>query len=347
MISIIIPVRRLNNYVNEAIPHYLNMGYSNFECIFLPDYIKDEDINNLELELKKVKTFNDGFCEYSSNLDKRIRIIETGIVTPGKKRDLALRYSKGDVYAFIDDDAYPCKEWLNNALTILEDETIGGVGGPAITAKTENIYEMASGKVFESFMCNGVFKYRYLPTTRKDVDDIPSVNLIVKKDIFEKVGGFDCNYYPGEDTKLCMKIINEGKRLVYDPCILVYHHRRPLFVKHIKQIANYAKHRGYFAKSHFRTSLKFSYFIPSLFIICLILGIIACLLISPLWNLYIFIIGLYIVLVLCSLKSCLYEYKNIINNLKLLLISFIGVFITHVCYGVCFIKGLFVKDLDK
>lgn len=346
MISIIIPVRQINSYIYESITHFLELDYSDFEVIVYPDYINDEDIVKKEFELKLIKKFKNNLHEYQLHLDSRFRFIETGEIAPGEKRDLTLLHAKGEYFAFIDDDAYPRSDWLISALKILEDETIGGVGGPAITAESEDIFTIAGGKVYESYLCSGGLTYRYVAGTRKDVDDIPSVNLIVKKDVFKKVGGFNSKYYPGEDTKLCLKIVNLGKRIVYDPDTLVYHHRRPLYVKHLKQVQKYALTRGIFVKKYPQTSLRFVYFVPSLFVMGLLFGPIICMIIPSLWVLYCGVILLYFLLALHSLKSCLNTKKNIIFNLELLVISFFGILTTHIIYGIYFIKGL-LKDVAE
>lgn len=133
---------------------------------------------------------------------------------------MALQYARGEIFAFIDDDAYPREDWLKNAIHYFDDPEVGAVGGPAVTAPGDNVWQQASGKVYESFLCSGGYTYRYIPQAEREVDDLPSVNLIVRKDIFELIGGYDSNYYPGEDTKLCLDIVQKaGKK---DPIFTGY-----------------------------------------------------------------------------------------------------------------------------
>ena len=188
-------------------------------------------------------------------------------------------------------------------------------------------------------MCSGKYTYRYIPGKAKEDDDIPSVNLIVKREVFEQIGGYDSNYYPGEDTKLCMDIVNTGKKLIYDPNVLVYHHRRALFKGHLKQITNYAKHRGFFAKKLPQTSLRFTYFLPTLFDIGLFGGLIVCPLIPVLWYIYTTVLTIYLILCAVSLRKC--------NSIKLFILSLLGIISTHVSYGIFFVKGLLSKELER
>ncbi len=320
-ISIIVPVKEINGYIREAVPYHMALDYPNYELIIFPDEVSDDVLSESIFD------------------DDRIRIIPSGPTGPAQKRDMAMEYATGDIFAFTDDDAYPRTDWLKKAAALLEREDVGAVGGPAVTEPNDPILYQGSGRVLESFMCSGGYTYRFIPGRAKEDDDIPSVNLIVKREVFEQIGGYDSNYYPGEDTKLCMDIVNTGKKLLYDPDILVYHHRRKLFKGHLKQITNYAKHRGYFAKALPQTSLRFHYFIPTLFDIGLFGGLIVCPILPKLWYVYGATIFFYLVLCLLSLRGC--------KNIKLLMLSLLGIFATHISYGLFFVKGLCSKELER
>ncbi len=320
-VSIIVPVKAINNYVREAVPYHMRLDYDDFELIIFPDEVSDEELNDPLFA------------------DERIKIIPSGKTGPAEKRDMSMKYATGEIFAFTDDDAYPRRDWLKNAVRLLERDEVGAVGGPAITEPNDPLLFQGSGRVLESFMCSGKYTYRYIPGDAREDDDIPSVNLIVKREVFEQVGGYDSNFYPGEDTKLCMDIVNTGKKLLYDPDILVYHHRRSLFKGHLKQITNYAKHRGYFAKKLPQTSLRIHYFIPTMFDVGLIGGLILCPIFPILWFVYISVLLLYLILLIYSLRKC--------KGFKLLLLSFLGIFATHVSYGIFFVKGLLSKELER
>lgn len=315
-VSIIIPVKEINDYVREAIPHHMELDYPDFEVLIFPDEPTEE-------------TF-----PYEN-----VKIIPSGKVGPAEKRDLAMQYASGDYFAFTDDDAWPRKDWLKNAMVELQRDEVGAVGGPAVTAPNDSIMQQASGKVYESFLCSGGYTYRYLPGKKKEDDDLPSVNLIVKREVFESVNGYDSTYYPGEDTKLCMDIVNLGKKIIYDPEVLVYHHRRYMFKGHLKQATNYAKHRGYFAKALPQTSFRFVYFVPTLFTIGLFGGPILCAFFPMLWWIYGGVLAIYFILAAYSLRTC--------KSIKLFWISMAGIFATHVGYGVNFVRGLCSKELIR
>lgn len=311
-ISIIIPVKEINDYIRQAMKHYARLNYDNYEILIFPDSPSEEHFPNT-------------------------KIIPSGKVGPADKRDMALQYAEGDVFAFIDDDAYPQEDWLKNAVDYFEDPQIGAVGGPAVTAPEDDAWQQASGKVYESFLCSGGYTYRYLPKAEREVDDLPSVNLIVRRDVFEQIGGYDSDYYPGEDTKLCLDIVESGKKIIYSPEVLVYHHRRRMFKQHLKQATNYAKHRGYFAKALPKTSCKPAYFIPSLFVLGLVIGPLLSCVIPILWYFYFMVIVLYLFLLMASIRK--------VSSFKVWILTFLGIIATHIGYGVMFIRGLCSKEL--
>ena len=266
-----------------------------------------------------------------------IHIIPTGPVNPAQKRDEALNYAKGEILAFIDDDAYPRKDWLKNAVNNFADPFVAAVGGPAITPGSDNARQKASGLVYSSFLVSGEYVYRYLPKKRIEVDDCPSCNFLIRRSVMQELGGFNTNFWPGEDTKLCLDITKKlGRKIIYDPSVLVYHHRRPLFMPHAKQVVNYALHRGYFVKRYPETSLRLPYFIPTLFFLSIITGGIFSVFLVPIRIIYLLGLILYFSLVFAFSVSKELRFIPYVSS---------GIILTHITYGLYFLKGLLSKKL--
>ncbi len=314
-VSIIIPVKEVNPYIRESMPHILGLDYRDFEVIIFPDSESGESF-------------------------PKTRIIPTGPVGPAEKRDLALKYAKGGILAFLDDDAYPRRDWLKKAVRHFRNRDVAAVGGPAVTPEHDSIWQKASGRVFSSWLASGRNGYRYEPQQGREVDDFPTVNLIVRKSHFEQAGGFDTAFWPGEDTKLCLDITRKlGKKIIYDPDVFVFHHRRPLFIEHLKQVGRYAFHRGYFAKVLPETSLRLTYFVPSLFVLLLALGGPISLLNNSFMPVYLGILALYFLLLASeTVNISLKEKDPIVGAL-----SAPGIFFTHLVYGLRFMQGLASK----
>ena len=315
-VSIIIAVKTWAKNLEECVNKCLGLDYPDFEIIILPDG-----------ELKDAPR------------DSRIRVIPTGEVSPGKKRDMALAYARGNILAFIDDDAYPRTDWLKNAVKNFMDQDIAAVGGPAITAEKDNLRQQASGRVFASALVSGGHSRRYIPRKKTRIDDYPSCNLLVRKTIMQQIGGFDTSFWPGEDTLLCLEITRTlGKKIVYDPEVIAWHHRRPLFIPHLKQVASYASHRGYFTKKYPHTSRKFTYYLPSLLLTALSLGLILAFFFPPLRIVYLSGVTLYLFAVFAFSFS---------GGARLLPMTVSGTILTHLVYGFYFIKGLLSRRLKE
>ena len=182
---------------------------------------------------------------------------------PGEKRDVGMRAGSGDYFAFIDDDAVPRADWLTNAIRIFDDQTIGAVAGPGVTPAGSGWAERAGGAFYESWLGSGPYRYRFRPGRQRDVDDYPAYNLIVRRSAAEHVNGWGTGFYGGEDTVICLALVEAGWRIVYDPNVVVFHQRRPVWRKHLAQVGNVGRHRGYFAKAYPQTSLRPSYFLPT------------------------------------------------------------------------------------
>ena len=76
--------------------------------------------------------------------------------------------------------------------------------------------------MYDNILVSGNYRYRYRAGgVRRDVDDYPSCNLLVRKTILDKIGGYRTDFWPGEDTLLCKDIVDRGKRIVYDPWVVV------------------------------------------------------------------------------------------------------------------------------
>ena len=270
-----------------------------------------------------------------------LSVISTGKVRPAEKRNAGIAAAKGDVVAFIDDDAYPDARWLENAVKYFSDPAIGGVGGPGVTPPGDGFLARAGGRVYENVLVSGGYRYRYLGgRVRRDVDDYPSCNLLVRADVLRTIRGYRTDFWPGEDTLLCEDIVyGQGKRLVYDPWAIVYHHRRRLFGPHLRQLGRYAFHRGYFVKKSPKTSFKLSYFIPSLFVLGLVAGGIAVGATATLhgtwvdvlrWT-YFGVTGFYAAATLVT---------SFALNPAMWLVTWLGVVASHIWYGIRFVFGL-------
>ncbi|MDY6964409.1 MAG: glycosyltransferase [Halobacteriota archaeon] len=310
-VSIIIPFKEYNGYVGRCIEGCKNQDYQDYEIILLPD----NPIKEIE----------------------GVRIIPTGPETPGKKRNIGVEQAKGVFCAFIDDDAYPRSDWLHNAIKCFSDPEVAAMGGPGITPKEDSMMQRASGYILSSFMVGGLSS-RYDVKKARNSDDIHSCNFIARRSVVEEVK-WDEKYWPGEDTLMCLGIKKLGKKMLEDPDVVIYHHRRPLFLPHLRQLSRFGMHRGFFAKKYPETSLRPTYFAPSLLILFLVFGAIFSYFIPVLRIPFLSILSIYLILAFVT--------AILTRDVKMILPVWIGTILTHLTYGIYFLIGLSKKELVR
>jgi GT2 family glycosyltransferase len=318
--SFVIPVKEVNTYIRDLMPKIAAFKRDDFEVLIYPDVATDDRW-------------------------PKIRQIETGNLDPAGKRNLALRDAQGEILIFIDDDAYPESNFLEVLDKDFESPNIVAVGGPAMTPAESNFRQKVSGAIFLSHLSGG-FPERYRPLGKKRfVTDWPTVNLSIRKSIFQELGGFQCRYWPGEDTFLCYDLlIKKNLKVLYDPGLIVYHHRRESLKQHLHQISAYGLHRGYFVKKFTRTSLNWRYFMPSLLILFIAIGAVASLFSRTIFLFYLFGWGVYLV----ALGNAFYDIYHYEKSFSVTAVASYYIFLTHIFYGVRFMQGLLVtKDLKS
>lgn len=321
LFSIIIPVKSINDYVRETVPHIQRLADPHWELMVIPN---EEEPN-----------------EWSE--DGRVRVYPSGRVGPAAKRDLGAAQALGEILVFLDDDSYPAEDLLIIAERYFADPSIVALGGPAITPPDDGFWQRVSGAVFLSKFSGGAPE-RYVPIGKaRPVQDWPSVNLMVRKSDFLAIGGFDSPYWPGEDTKLCLDLIQKtGKTILYVPEMRVWHHRRAGLGAHLRQVGGYGLHRGYFAKKYPQTSCRPIYFAPSMFLVfsaatltSTVIQIVPDQIFLLGWSLY------SIALLLCWTDIRKYE-SGIVAAAALAYVP-----LTHLAYGLRFIQGIFTINLNS
>jgi glycosyltransferase involved in cell wall biosynthesis len=270
---------------------------------------------------------------------ERVREIPTGRVRPAEKRNMGIKAAGGTVVAFLDDDTMPVADWLSHAAVYFGDQAIAAVGGPATTPPSDPFLARLGGMVYSNPAVSGSYRYRYEPDRVRQVDDFPSCNLLVRREVLERTGGFRTDFWPGEDTYLCMDIVHRLKfRIVYDPRVHVLHHRRRLFLPHLRQIGRYALHRGYFARRFPRTSRRLSYFVPTIFVAGLVFGGLAAFLAPALRPFYAAGVTVYAAITLAAAVS---------RNPAAWILLWLGIALTHVVYGIRFLAGFLTARLPS
>ncbi|PIV08980.1 hypothetical protein COS31_02640 [Candidatus Roizmanbacteria bacterium CG02_land_8_20_14_3_00_36_15] len=335
LFSIIIPTRQINDFLLlENLPALNRQTWRNFEVIVLP--------NNLPLDYSTLLT-----CY------PWLKIIPTGKISrPAEKRDIGVEKATGEIIVFIDDDAYPEKNWLKNATYLFKTKRFSVLCGPGILPAAANFWERVFDQILVSWIGSGNYCYRFIPMKERFVDDYPSMNFFIKKQVFKKLGGFNSDYWPGEDSKLCEDLVYKRKeKILYSPKLVVYHHRRNNLIAYLKQHANYGFHRGAFFAHGDRNSRRVSYLIPTLFIFYLFFFLLFIIyyLLFRIGFLTSYFLILAFPLLIYSILNFLLIIQSFVNTKKIIvsLVVFPVLFLTHLTYGIIFVKGFFVGKVKK
>jgi GT2 family glycosyltransferase len=329
-VSVIIALHTCSERFLKDFSNFRNLDYPDFEILVVVDEpTLNESSNPRSTSLKRLKKPN------------YVTIIPTSkeLTGPGEKRDVGIENATGEICAFIDDDAYPRPDWLRSAVPFFNNSEVAAIGGPGVTPPEDSLLAQASGVVYTSPLGSGRTLHRFTPRKPREVDDFPAFNLLVRTEVLKQIGGFSTSYYGGEDTKLCLEIIRSGKKILYRPEVVVFHHRRSLFFDHLRQIANVGVHRGYFAKTYPETSRRLFYFLPSIVVVILFLGAMLSIFSSLITAILVLSLGCYFGFAFVSAMPA--------SRLDVALLGAAGIMLTHIVYGCAFIRGLTLKHLDK
>lgn len=247
MFSIIIPFQNDNKLLRKNLSYLHKIDDLDFEIIL----ISDTEINLDQYKKKNINILN--------------KILFGG--TPPKKRDYGSKFAKYEYLYFMDDDSFISNEWITSIVHIISKKIDIAVG-PGLTPNDDSIFSKNIANFYYSKLLS-LFPERFLPIKKIFyVDDWPSVNFLIKKNVFKKINGFDTDIWPGEDTYLCKKIREKKFMIQYFYQLSIYHYRRSDPIKAIRQIFRYGLHRGLlFLNLGFAYQKKFYLFIISFFLI--------------------------------------------------------------------------------
>ena len=158
--------------------------------------------------------------------------------------------------------------------------------------------------------------------------------------MLEATGGFASTFYGGEDTKVCLAIVGMGRRIVYDPEVVVYHHRRALFTGHIRQVYNVGVHRGFFVKRFPETSRRALYFLPSAGLVAGLISITAAAAWPPLRP---FVAVVAVTWMVLAFGSAWLASRDVV----VAAVASLGITATRLAYGLAFFRGLALRDLER
>ena len=204
-ISVVIPLYNKERAVVDTIQSVLNQTIAPCEIIIVDDGSTDNSLN-------VVRSFVNSF-----NQSSNIKIIhkENGGVSSARNR--GIKEAKGDYIALLDGDDLWEPTFLEEQLKLIHDfpdAAIWGVGIAIIKGGMCYKWQQGMGDDFRGYVEN------YFGTKHNDL--FCSSSVVIRKEVFEKVGYFDERISSSEDLDMWYRIILKYPVVFYDKVLVYY-----------------------------------------------------------------------------------------------------------------------------
>ncbi|MFA4817781.1 MAG: glycosyltransferase family 2 protein [Parcubacteria group bacterium] len=185
------------------------------------------------------------------------RLINTGKnIGFGAACNLGARMAQGEILCFLNPDTEIVSENILNLLSEFEKDKKLAIVGPRLVRENGKTQWWCAGEEFTLWRLIknniGLIDSKKIWESQKDVaaDWVSGAALFVKKEIFEKVEGFDEDFFMYfEDIDLCRRARQLGYKVLYFPKFTIKHFGGKSFLDKKTQKAYYYKsQRRYFRK---------------------------------------------------------------------------------------------------
>jgi glycosyltransferase involved in cell wall biosynthesis len=194
-----------------------------------------------------------------------VRVLVTGALSRGDKLDPASEGASGELLAFIDEAVTLTPGWQHRVCELFSDPKVGAAGGPHLLPPRVTTGQRAAGLVLSSVFGSGPLAYRFKRAPPREVKEMPTTNMVVRRSAFEAVGGFQSPSPLGDDARLCYKLrALLGLRVIYDPGLAVEAPPPPLERPFLSMLTQWGRTRGDLARRLPETSRSLPYQLPAL-----------------------------------------------------------------------------------
>lgn len=165
---------------------------------------------------------------FEGRLPIRLLVQSNGGLASARNRGAAA--ATGDVLVFMDDDIFPCPEFLATHIAVHEREAdlvaLGSLPHPDDLPRTPFLRYLERLRHYDLFLRYGSAERIPLPPLNG--------NSSIRLEHFRNAGGYDASFssYGGEDTEMGYRLLRRGLRFVYAPEARGWHY-------HVKDYAAY------------------------------------------------------------------------------------------------------------
>lgn len=322
--------------------NFLTMNFS----FIIPVYNRPEEIEELLKSLTK-QTYKEPFdiiivedgstipCEHIVDKYKSKLAITYYLKYnsgPGDSRNFGMSQSKSDYFIILDSDCIIPENYLVEVTKSLNSNYVDCFGGPDAMLPNFSAVQKAINFSMTSILTTGGIRGG---SEKIEKFQPRSFNMGISRKAFEASKGFS-NIHPGEDPDLSIRLWKLGFKTKLISSAFVYHKRRIDWEKFYIQVTKFGKARP-ILNYWYPEYAKPTFFLPSLFVIGLFLGIISFFFNSDL------ILQLYFVYTVLIFIVSSIQNKNIYVGY----LSIIAVWKQFFGYGLGFIKSFFKINILK
>ncbi|UDF30459.1 UNVERIFIED_ORG: glycosyltransferase [Roseateles sp. XES5] len=229
----IYPNGRLSNYVaRDEFDPSKRETIQMLVSVVISTYNRCKSLKNTlaALELQTYRDFeviivngpsNDGTAEVVEDRWPSAKLLHITERNLSKSRNVGIAAASGEIIAFIDDDGVASPTWLEEIVGAYDDPLVGGVGGLVVDAngvKLQYRYSLCDRLCVGEFIFGELAPDRLAAALKPGADPflyLQGTNCSFRRDALAKIGGFNeqIEYY-GDESDVCMRLIDSGYRLV-------------------------------------------------------------------------------------------------------------------------------------
>jgi GT2 family glycosyltransferase len=174
----------------------------------------------------------------------RARVVRCAGSGPATGRNTGLRAAQRTIVAMTDDDCTVSTDWVTTAWRLMSADPERIVTGRVLPAGDPRAVPSTNEETT---------RRDFTGTLRNDV--LFSNNVVVNRSLVLREGAFDERFgseFGGEDNDLCYRWLRAGRRLHFEPDLVVWHHdwRTPAQLE--RQYLRYLRGEGFFYAKHLR-----------------------------------------------------------------------------------------------